>query len=302
MDKVVKMIDDMVALLKREQVDDDEKKEYCDVTIDHTEDSKKELERGVSGMSKAIEEAEGDIATLEEEVKALGEGIVALDKSVAEATENRKEENSDYTDLMASNTAALEILEMAKNRLNKFYNPKLYKPPPTTPAPAAFVELDGSVAPPPATFGAYEKKGEESNGVIGMLNDLKKELELEMTEATAEEKNAQADYEDMMKDSAEQRAADSKSIEEKVAAKAGLEGDLQEASSHKADLGKELMATDKFLMDLHNECDWLLKNYGLRKEARDSEINALGKAKAVLNGAEYSLVQLSHVARSLRVK
>merc|ERR1719453_1896240 len=161
MDKVVKMIDDMVALLKREQVDDDEKKEYCDVTIDHTEDSKKELERGVSGMSKAIEEAEGDISTLKEEIKALGEGIVHLDKSVAEATENRKEDNSDYTDLMASDTAALEILEMAKNRLNKFYNPKLYKPPPTTTPPPNTVAF-AQVAPPPATFGAYEKKGEES--------------------------------------------------------------------------------------------------------------------------------------------
>merc|ERR1719230_1500041 len=168
------------------------------------------------------------IVALTEEVKALEEGIVELDKSVAEATENRKEENSDYTDLMASDTAALEILEMAKNRLNKFYNPKLYKPPPTTPAPAAFVELDGSVAPPPATFGAYEKKGEESNSVIAMLDDLKKDLELEMTEATAEEKNAQADYEDMIKDSAAKRAEDAKSLTDKGAAKSAMETQLQE--------------------------------------------------------------------------
>merc|ERR1719487_524989 len=103
----------------------------------------------------------GDIVTLQDEAKALGEGIVALDKSVAEATENRKEENSDYTDLMASNTAALEILEMAKNRLNKFYNPKLYKPPPTTPAPLELgqesAEKPVVLAPPPETFGKYSK-------------------------------------------------------------------------------------------------------------------------------------------------
>merc|ERR1719316_1089183 len=156
MDKVVKMIDDMVALLKSEQVDDDEKKEYCEVTTDKTEDKKKELERGISDLSKAMEDMQEGIVALTEEVKALEEGIVALDKSVAEATENRKEENSDYTDLMASDTAALEILEMAKNRLNKFYNPKLYKPPPTTTPPPNTVAL-AQVAPPPATFGAYEK-------------------------------------------------------------------------------------------------------------------------------------------------
>merc|ERR1719217_1851227 len=73
MEKVVKLIDDMVALLKSEQVDDDEKREYCEVTTDATEDKKKELERGVSDMSKAIEEMTGDIATLQDEAKALGE-------------------------------------------------------------------------------------------------------------------------------------------------------------------------------------------------------------------------------------
>ena len=36
-----------------------------------------------------------------------------------EATENRKEENTEYKDLMASNTAAKQLLEIAKNRLNK---------------------------------------------------------------------------------------------------------------------------------------------------------------------------------------
>merc|ERR1719210_62199 len=49
-----------------------------------------------------------------------------------EATEQRKEENEDFKDLMASDTAAKELMKFAKNRLNKFYNPKLYKAPPKT--------------------------------------------------------------------------------------------------------------------------------------------------------------------------
>merc|ERR1719387_2261337 len=69
-------------------------------------------------------------ATTTEEIKALTAAIKALDKSVAEATEQRKEENEDYKELMASNSAAKELLGIVKNRLNKFYNPKLYKAPP----------------------------------------------------------------------------------------------------------------------------------------------------------------------------
>merc|ERR1719316_2563346 len=88
-EKVIKMIDDMVALLKKEQVDDDDKKEYCEVTIDKAEDDIKELEHSLSDLSAKIADTEEGIATLEDEIKALHDGIAALDKAVAGATEHR---------------------------------------------------------------------------------------------------------------------------------------------------------------------------------------------------------------------
>merc|ERR1719313_1325618 len=129
-EKVIKLMDEMVVTLKKEQVDDDAKKEYCTTELDLADDKKKEVERAISDSEKAIAEAEEGIATVTEEIAALEEGIKALDKSVAEATEQRKEENEDYTALMAGNTAAKELILFAKNRMQKFYNPKLYKPPP----------------------------------------------------------------------------------------------------------------------------------------------------------------------------
>merc|ERR1712045_933116 len=75
-------------------------------------------------------DTEGMIATLTEEIAALVAGIKNLDKSVAEATENRKAENAAYKELMAADTAAEKLLAMAGNRLAKFYTPKLYVPPP----------------------------------------------------------------------------------------------------------------------------------------------------------------------------
>merc|ERR1719458_1730779 len=121
-DKVIKMIDDMITTLKIEQADDDAKKEYCGVQLDQADDKKKGLERSVSDLETAK-----DIAKLGEEIEALKAGIKELDKMVVEATEQRKEENEDFKELMASNTAAKELMKFAKNRLNKFYNPKLYK-------------------------------------------------------------------------------------------------------------------------------------------------------------------------------
>merc|ERR1719420_2798540 len=129
-DKVIKMIDDMVVLLKEEQADDDHKKEYCEAQFDYADDKKKALEREIADAEKAIEDAQGLIDTVAGEIKALEEGIVELDRNVAAATITRKAEHAEYAAELAANNAAFGIIEFAKNRLNKFYNPKLYKPPP----------------------------------------------------------------------------------------------------------------------------------------------------------------------------
>merc|ERR1719160_334934 len=99
--KVIKMIDEMVAVLKKEQQDDNDKKEYCATQFDFADDKKKGLERTISDLETSIAKAEEAISTFAEEIKALEAGIKELDKSVAEATEQRKEENEDYTELMA---------------------------------------------------------------------------------------------------------------------------------------------------------------------------------------------------------
>merc|ERR1719379_1645666 len=323
-EKVIKLMDEMVVTLKKEQVDDDLKKEYCEKELDLADDKKKALERSISDSEKAIADAEEGIATVTEEIKALEEGIKALDKSVAEATEQRKEENKEYTELMAGNTAAKELILFAKNRMQKFYNPKLYKPPPKrelTEEERITLNMGGTLAPtnppggiagtgvsmaevrfhnamamreappppPETTFGG--KKSEESGGVLAMMDLLVKEVEKEMQEAEFEEKDAQEDYEKYMGDCSAQRAEASKDVTDKEAAKAQMEKFLQESKDKKMADGTELKNTMEYIATLHNECDFLLQYYTVRKEARAGETDALKKAKAVLSGADFSFIQ-----------
>jgi len=293
-DKVIKMIDEMIATLQIEQHDDDNKKEYCNVQLDLTEDKKKVLETSVSDREVAIENAKEGIAKSTEEIAALKSGISELDKMVLEATEQRKDENEDFKEKMASDTAAKELLNFAKTRLNKFYNPKLVE---KSSAAASFVQVSAHARtleappPPPETFGAYAKKSEDSMGVIAMMDLLITDLDKDMVEAETEEKDAQIDYEVTMKNSAEKRVKDSKSLIEKESIKGDLEAALEMHVESKEAEQKELMATMRYMQSLHLECDWLLKYFEVRKAARSSEIDALGNAKAVLRGADFSLLQ-----------
>jgi peptidoglycan hydrolase CwlO-like protein len=311
--KVIGMVDNMVALLGKEQVDDNAKLEQCKFDLDQAEDKMKELDRSIMLLAKAIDDDKTAIATLVDEIAALVAGIKALDKEVAERTEVRKEENSDFITALAQHKTALDLLTMAKNRMNKFYNPKLYKAPPKrelseeerltvnfggtlapTAAPAGIAGTGiglvqkSAPPPPPETYGAYQKASESGNGVMAMMDNLLGDLNAEMTEMTVLERQAQEEYEQFMADAADKRTEDSKSITDKSAVKADSEARLvQEESDHKSTV-KELMANDKVTMNLHQSCDWLMKFFDVRKEARAGEIAALKNAKAVLSGANYA--------------
>merc|ERR1719375_80653 len=332
---IIKMIDELAAVLAKEQSEDDTKKEWCEEEMDKTEDEIKALTRTASDLQKAIDDQKDALASIESEVEALSAAVRKLDKQVVEATEQRKEEHADAVEELANNNAAKSLLELAKNRMNKFYNPTLYEAPakrelseadritsnmggtlaPTAPpggiagtgVVGAFVQLRSDLyaelyaksqaaaaarappAPAPEADLSYKKKGEESTGVLTMLDTIIADVDAEIQELEITEKESQADYEAFMKESTEKRATDAKTIADKEGAKAELEAELQSNLEDQKSAKKDLLATGEALQDLHPSCDWLLQNYKLRKEARANEVDALGKAKDVLNGASYSL-------------
>jgi len=132
-----------------------------------------------------------------------------------------------------------------------------------------------------------------------MMDTMIADLDKEIQETEVEEKNGQEEYEQLMKDSAEKRASDAKSIEDKESAKADMEAKLLKDEESKTTTMKEAMATHQFLADVHADCDWLLSNFENRKAARAGEIDAMAKGKAVLSGADFSLLQKTEVHRHI---
>merc|ERR1711865_952757 len=148
-------------------------------------------------------------------------------------------------------------------------------------------------APPPEANLAYKKSGESSNGVMAMIDLIVADVDKEIQEMEVNEKDAQKDYEGFMSDASAKRAQDSKAITDKESAKAETETEVQSNSDDKKSKTINAMETAKYIGGLHQECDWLIKNFEVRKSARSGEIDALGKAKSVLSGADYSFVQIA---------
>merc|ERR1719393_843231 len=198
-EKVNTMIDGMNEVLEEEQVQDDKTDVWCLAELDKVKEEAKSTEADVGDLGAAIEEQRDAIATTASEIEELKKGLEELDKDVAEATEQRKDEHAEYIDTAAGNQAAVELLGMAKNRLNKFYNPTLYK----APEPAAeeeefFAQRRAAPGPPPETFSGEYKKSESSSGIINMIDEMGEEMKDEMAEAKRDEEEAQKDYEETM--------------------------------------------------------------------------------------------------------
>jgi chromosome segregation ATPase len=305
------MIDDMVKLLGKEQYDDDLRQEVCVEDLDKAEDKLKTTEASIKNIEGTIAEDKDLIKTAEDDIDSLKKGIKKLDKDVTDATETRKEEHDEYEATLVENKAAKDLLLLAENRLNKFYNPTLYKA-----APKEEVSRDEQIAanlgvsflqvgfhaasksaraePAPEALGAYKAKDPEKSGVLEMIGMLITDLDTEIKEQEAAEKDAQADYESFMEDSAAKRTKDGKSISKKERTEAELEAELAKLRAKDKAKLREAYATTGVLGDLHQDCDWLLTNYETRKKARVAEKESLAKAKGILSGMDVSLVQTAH--------
>jgi len=316
-DKVLQMIDDMVVILGEEQSADEKQLDTCTVELDSAADERKELARATTRTTNKLEKYAASIDALKAELKELASSLVNLDQSVATATEQRKAENEEFKSTKIQNGAAVQLIEKAKNRLNKFYNPALYKAPkkrelteeeriqqslgvapdqpqgpvemiPGTNIPALVQQSPSFDGQPETASGAYGGKAQKSNAVIALLDKMVSEIKTDMTKADSEEKNSQKEYEEFMGDSKAARKENVATTTEKDGCLSKTLEAQSNAEDKKAGLEKETAANAKLDADLHTKCDFLIKNFDVRKEARTAEVEGLKNAKAILHGANFA--------------
>lgn len=281
-DKVKKTMDNMLAELKTQQQNEYDQNERCKKDIDETEDTIKIEQRNKKDLEEKNKDLTNTLATLDDQIKTLKQEVSDMEVSLKKAGIDRKAENELYQQSVADQRATITILNMALDRMKEFYAPKLVQIKNHQPVPGA------AAAPPPPKPQAYEKSAGAS-GVLNLLQMVIDDAHREEVELEADENKAQKMYGEFVSSSTTSIEADRATIAEKEKHVAETSSELSKTEETQLANGEMLESLDGTLTGLHAECDYVIKYFKLRQQARQEEMDSIEEAKAILSGAKFGL-------------
>jgi chromosome segregation ATPase len=255
--KVEGLIRDMIATLEAEAEADASHKAYCDKEIGEATAKKDDLTAESNKLGTKIAQQSAASAKLKEEVATLQGELASMAKAKAEADKMRAEENAAYKTNSAEMALGIEGVKKALSVLREYY------------------AKDGK------DHGAAEGAGA---GIIGLLEVCESDFTKGLTEMTAQEESAEADYVAYSKENEISTAKKTKDVQYKTQEAAGLDKSVSELQTDLDGVTDELNAVLESLQKLHGMCDEKVEPYAERKARRESEIAGLKQAMAILNG------------------
>merc|ERR1719220_2471036 len=273
--KVKAMMDKMLAELMKQQKDEYAKWEECKKGIDETEDSIKEGMYTKKDLDEKHKEIVSNIETLEQQIEDLKKDVSEMEVSLKKAGEDRKAENQVFQTSISDQRATVQILEKAMARLKEFYDLIQIKSHRQIPAPP----------PKPSSTGYSKNAG--AGGVMTLIQMIIEDAQRTEQELSSTEQKAQEAYGSFVKDAKASIEADRKSIEQKTAEVAEAKGEKSETEAAQLANDEELATLTDLLKTHHLECDYLLKYFDVRQQARQEEMDSIKDAKAILSGADF---------------
>merc|ERR1712061_217331 len=276
--RVKKAIDDMIAQLLKEKEDEIKHKDFCvdEFNTNQLQTEKKEREK--KDLIALIADLEAQIDALTKAIDTLKSEIAEMQLQMKRAGEDREKQNKEFQTTVADQRATQKLLKAALSVLQDFYCKKDV---------AALVQRQEPVGPPPPPGFEEYKKNAASGGVMSMIEQIIIDAKAMEAEAIRSEEDAQKAYEDFVKETNASIEAKSKDIVNKSDEKAKTEAELVETKEAKEATLLELEQLSNYNAELHQSCDFILKNFDLRQAARDEEVEALKQAKAILSGAKF---------------
>jgi len=273
--KVKEMMDKMLANLKTEQAEEVEFKAYCNKELDINEKTTYQKNELKTELESKIQQLETLIDKLAKEIAEAKAQIADTEAEIKKSSQTRESENTEFQTVVADQRATQSILKKALQKLKDFYVKGI----------GSVVLAQKSLQEPPVKFNSY-KTNAGASPAIGLIEQIVEDSKALEAETTSAEFKAQADYEKFVQDSNSLIRNLNNAITAKSKATAAAKADMAEANTdHESTVG-ELESLAAYEADLHQQCDFVLKNFDIRQQARLQEMEAIQAAKAILSGAK----------------
>jgi len=275
------LVDKMLATMSQEQKEETFQKEECERNIASKDAHLASLKKDIESNTNLKASAKDSLAVIDKETADLRAGIETLDASIKVATDQRKEDNSMMVSNLAASQAAIELLEMAKRRLARFYDSLVQE----------------EVARQEALALQQHKMLQRSyddrpNKAIELIETIQADVKKEFNVMEKNEADAQKSYEENVAASTAKRKVDVKSTVMKGEKHAEVQETIVKLQKRVNGAQKAATATFNLLTELHKQCDTLIENHDEFKRQRASEAESLSRASAAVQ-AKNALTQRS---------
>lgn len=297
-DKITIMIDEMIALLRKEEADDIAHRDRCEDDLMANKYANQAAEEKIEKAKETHERLQHRIDTLKDDLGTLtmqGGDIEATKSDQMKLETFRNAEINEFRQALKDDAEAVSLLNQAMAVLSKFYaNNKIPIPQLLQEGEPKYTE-DPDEAPQ-TTWSAGDSRKGETGGILAILRMLAEDVEKEMAEARADDADSQEKY-------LKQRKALENSMDALQESKAGMEAelaDLAQASSKNERRGaaaaKDQEAEGATAKTIEMDCSWIKDHFQDRRDKRKQEMQGLTDAKGFLSGVSAGLDPLPPAA------
>jgi hypothetical protein len=281
-DKVMVEIDNMMALLRKEEQDDIAHRDRCENGENANKNQMEDLNSDIKKTDKKLKRMDNTDKALAKELDAVKQQIKDSNKDLQDMLDQRNQDNADFKRALQMDSEAIGLITSATARLTKYYKDN---------KAAALVQKAPEYAndpdkAPETDFSGKSSHSSESGGIVAILDMIKEDLQKEMKEGRADEAKAQADY---MKQSGALQSALDAQTETKVSlekARADLSEKSADAEKFKSERQGDLDSQGDMKKSLATDCDWVSTNFKSRRDKRKTEMDGLVEAKSFLSGVQ----------------
>jgi len=283
-DKVMVMIDKMIALLRKEEAEDIAHRDRCESSQNKNANDADDLEHAMGKADDDLVRLGDTEGELKATIKSLKESIGSTKSDMEQLLDMRNKESKAFVKALKDDADAVALIAKAIVSLSQYYkNNKIPLDLMQKKAPEYTVDEDK--APETSFSGGGARKG-ESGGIVAILEMIKEDTENEMKVSRSDDADAEAGYEKnraALQDTYDAQEASKVQAEKELSDTEGKIADMQEFKSGKAaDLGEE----QKLKGSIEKDCAWVKSHFASRRDKRKAEIEGLVEAKNFLAGVE----------------